>query len=69
MVVLDLLRVFLGIVRTYLAVLPGCRLPATVWRSALDHTHLLPWNPLWPLLPVIAIGLFDRIVGAYTVFC
>jgi phospholipid-translocating ATPase len=28
-----------------------------------DYTYLLFWNSFWTLCPVIAIGVFDRIVG------
>ena len=31
--------------------------------SVFDYTYLLFWNSFWTLCPVIAIGLFDRIVG------
>jgi magnesium-transporting ATPase (P-type) len=34
--------------------------------SVFEYTYLLWWNSFWTLCPVIAIGLFDRIVGAYT---
>jgi len=36
--------------------------------SAVEYTYLLFWNSFFTLLPVIAIGLFDRIVGAYIPF-
>ncbi|SRR6266404_3153429 len=36
--------------------------------SAFEYTYLLFWNSFWTLCPVIAIGLFDRIVGAYRAF-
>lgn len=32
--------------------------------SVFEYTYLLWWNVFWSLCPVIAIGLFDRIVGA-----
>ncbi len=32
--------------------------------SVFEYTYLIFWNSFWTLLPVIAIGLFDRIVGA-----
>lgn len=28
-----------------------------------EYTYLLFWNVFWSLCPVIAIGLFDRILG------
>jgi hypothetical protein len=34
--------------------------------SVFEYTYLIFWNSFWTLCPVIAIGLFDRIVGAYT---
>jgi len=33
-------------------------------RSVIDYTYLLFWNVLWSLAPVIAIGVFDRPIGA-----
>lgn len=33
-------------------------------RSVIDYTYLLFWNVLWSLAPVIAIGVFDRHIGA-----
>ena len=33
--------------------------------SAVEYTYLLFWNSIFTVLPVVAIGLFDRIVGAY----
>ncbi len=36
--------------------------------SVFEYTYLLFWNSFWTLCPVIAIGLFDRIVGSYTAF-
>ena len=33
--------------------------------SVFEYTYLIFWNSFWTLCPVIAIGLFDRIVGAY----
>lgn len=35
------------------------------WSSnyVFEFTYLLFWNSFWTLCPVIAIGLFDRIVG------
>ena len=32
-----------------------------------EYTYLIFWNSFWTLCPVVAIGLFDRIVGACTV--
>jgi phospholipid-translocating ATPase len=29
----------------------------------MDYTYLLFWNSFWTIAPVIALGLFDRIVG------
>jgi hypothetical protein len=34
--------------------------------SVFEYTYLIFWNSFWTLCPVIAIGLFDRIVGAYS---
>ena len=34
--------------------------------SVFEYTYLIFWNSFWTLCPVIAIGVFDRIVGAYT---
>ena len=31
--------------------------------SVLEYTYLLFWNSFWTIAPVIAIGIFDRIVG------
>ena len=31
--------------------------------SVFEYTYLLWWNSFWTIAPVIAIGLFDRIVG------
>lgn len=31
--------------------------------SVFDYTYILFWNSLWTILPVIGIGLFDRIMG------
>lgn len=31
--------------------------------SVFEYTYLLFWNVFWSLCPVIAIGLFDRIIG------
>ncbi len=31
--------------------------------SVFDYTYLLFWNSFWTIAPVIAIGLFDRLVG------
>jgi hypothetical protein len=36
--------------------------------SVFDYTYLIFWNSFWTLCPVIAIGLFDRIVGSCTAF-
>jgi phospholipid-translocating ATPase len=36
-----------------------------LFSSVFDYTYLIFWNSFWTLCPVIAIGLFDRIVGAY----
>src|SRR6266576_1123877 len=33
--------------------------------SVFEYTYLIFWNSFWTLCPVVAIGLFDRIVGAY----
>ena len=30
--------------------------------SVFEYTYLLFWNSFWTILPVIAMGLFDRIV-------
>jgi hypothetical protein len=32
--------------------------------SAFEYTYLLWWNSFWTIAPVIAIGVFDRLVGA-----
>lgn len=34
-----------------------------ILNSVFEYTYLLWWNVFWSLCPVIAIGLFDRIVG------
>ena len=31
--------------------------------SVFEYTYLLFWNSFWTILPVIAMGIFDRIVG------
>lgn len=31
--------------------------------SVFEYTYLIFWNSFWTFAPVIAIGLFDRIVG------
>lgn len=31
--------------------------------SVFEYTYLLFWNIFWTLLPVIALGLFDRDIG------
>jgi magnesium-transporting ATPase (P-type) len=31
--------------------------------SVFEYTYLLWWNSFWTIAPVIAIGIFDRIVG------
>jgi hypothetical protein len=34
------------------------------WASSVfEYTYLLFWNIFWTLLPVIALGLFDRDIG------
>jgi len=33
--------------------------------SAFEYTYLLFWNSFWTIAPVIAIGIFDRIVGMF----
>lgn len=32
------------------------------YHSVMEYTYLLFWNSFWTIAPVIAIGLFDRIV-------
>lgn len=32
--------------------------------SVFEYTFLLWWNSFWTIAPTIAIGLFDRIIGA-----
>jgi phospholipid-translocating ATPase len=39
--------------------------PNDLFSSVFEYTYLLFWNSFWTLCPVIAIGLFDRIAGAY----
>lgn len=34
--------------------------------SVFEYTFLLWWNSFWTIAPVIAIGLFDRIVGMWS---
>ena len=31
--------------------------------SVFEYTYLLFWNVFWSLAPVIAIGIFDRVIG------
>ena len=31
--------------------------------SVFDYIYILFWNSLWTLLPVLGIGIFDRILG------
>lgn len=40
-------------------------LPSTLTSviSVFEYTFILWWNSFWTIAPVIAIGLFDRIVG------
>ena len=33
--------------------------------SVFEYTYLLFWNVFWSLAPVIAIGLFDRVIGMF----
>ena|ERR1700722_2539891 len=33
--------------------------------SVFEYTYLLFWNSFWTIAPVIGIGLFDRLIGAY----
>jgi magnesium-transporting ATPase (P-type) len=33
---------------------------------AFDYTYILFWNSFWTLLPVCAIGLFDRFLGTFS---
>jgi hypothetical protein len=61
MVVPDLLWLELTIVSLRIAFWNGCLKPPS---SVFEYTYLLWWNAFWTLAPVIAIGLFDRIVGA-----
>lgn len=60
MVVHDLLWLELSVVCK-----PKCLLFMTSdhFYSVFEYTYLLWWNVFWSLCPVIAIGLFDRIVG------
>lgn len=37
--------------------------------SVFEYTFLLWWNSFWTIAPVIAIGLFDRIVGMWSSPC
>ena len=39
------------------------RLTLTLIISVFEYTYLLFWNIFWTLLPVIALGLFDRDIG------
>jgi len=34
--------------------------------SVFEYTYILWWNSFWTIAPVIAIGLFDRIVGMWS---
>jgi magnesium-transporting ATPase (P-type) len=36
-----------------------------LFASAFEYTYLLWWNVFWTLCPVIAMGVFDRIVGTF----
>jgi hypothetical protein len=65
MVVHDLLWLVLNLVsgNTLLGSFP----PDGLSLSVFEYTYLIFWNSFWTLCPVIAIGLFDRIVGKYTV--
>lgn len=36
--------------------------------SVFEYTYLLFWNIFWTLLPVIALGLFDRDIGQSQVY-
>lgn len=64
MVVYVLLRMVVSIVSG--ATLLDHFFPDHLCSSVFEYTYLLWWNSFWTLCPVIAIGLFDRIVGAYT---
>ena len=68
MVVRDLLCLVLSFVSV--ATLSSNTSNATLFPvfSVFEYTYLLFWNSFWTLCPVIAIGLFDRIVGSYTAF-
>ena len=63
MVVHDLLRLVVNLVSatTLLGHFSNALSP-----SVFEYTYLLFWNSFWTLCPVIAIGLFDRVVGVYT---
>ena len=37
--------------------------------SVFEYTFILWWNSFWTIAPVIAIGLFDRIVGMCPMPC
>lgn len=33
--------------------------------SVFEYTYLLFWNSFWTIAPVIALGVFDRMIGEY----
>lgn len=69
MVVHDLLWLVLNLVSvTMLSSDTFSDAPLLPLSSVFDYTYLIFWNSFWTLCPVIAIGLFDRIVGSYTAF-
>jgi magnesium-transporting ATPase (P-type) len=45
---------------------------ASQWLTHLDsvfeYTYLLWWNAFFTIAPVIAIGVFDRLVGTFFLF-
>lgn len=60
MVVHDLLWLELSVVCKPIFLL---FMTSNLFYSVFEYTYLLWWNVFWSLCPVIAIGLFDRIVG------
>lgn len=68
MVVRDLLCLVLSFVSVATLFSNSSNAPLFPVFSVFEYTYLLFWNSFWTLCPVIAIGLFDRIVGSYTAF-